>query len=39
LRLPDLTKAEIDHLRVSIEDYGLINVRESNLEILEQEKV
>jgi hypothetical protein len=21
---PDLTKAEIDHLRVSIEDYGLI---------------
>jgi hypothetical protein len=28
---PDLTKAEIDHLRASIEDYGLINVRESNL--------
>lgn len=29
--LPDLTKEEIDHLRSSLEDYGLINVRESNL--------
>ena len=28
---PDLTKEEIDHLRSSLEDYGLINVRESNL--------
>jgi|TARA_R110000765_G_scaffold53051_2_gene106486 hypothetical protein len=28
---PDLTKDEIDHLRSSIQDYGLINVRESNL--------
>lgn len=28
---PDLTKTEIDHLRSSIQDYGLINVRESNL--------
>jgi len=28
---PDLTKDEIDHLRNSLEDYGLINVRESNL--------
>jgi hypothetical protein len=28
---PDLTKDEIDHLRSSLEDYGLINVRESNL--------
>lgn len=28
---PDLTKAEIDHLRSSLQDYGLINVRESNL--------
>jgi hypothetical protein len=29
--LPDLTKDEIDHLRSSLQDYGLINVRESNL--------
>jgi len=28
---PDLTKNEIDHLRSSLQDYGLINVRESNL--------
>jgi hypothetical protein len=28
---PDLTKDEIDHLRISLQDYGLINVRESNL--------
>ena len=28
---PDLTKQEIDHLRSSLQDYGLINVRESNL--------
>lgn len=28
---PDLTKEEIDHLRTSLQDYGLINVRESNL--------
>jgi len=29
--VPDLTKEEIDHLRTSLEDYGLINARESNL--------
>jgi hypothetical protein len=29
--IPDLTKQEIDHLRSSLQDYGLINVRESNL--------
>jgi len=29
--IPDLTKEEIDHLRSSLQDYGLINVRESNL--------
>ena len=29
--VPDLTKEEIDHLRSSLEDYGLIGVRESNL--------
>lgn len=29
--IPDLTEEEIDHLRESLEDYGLINVRESNL--------
>jgi len=29
--LPDITKDEIDHLRSSLQDYGLINVRESNL--------
>ena len=29
--IPDLTKEEIDHLRTSMEDYGLINTRESNL--------
>jgi len=28
---PWLTKDEIDHLRSSLQDYGLINVRESNL--------
>jgi hypothetical protein len=28
---PDLTKSEIDHLRSSLQDYGLINVRDSNL--------
>jgi hypothetical protein len=28
---PDITKEEIDHLRSSLQDYGLINVRESNL--------
>lgn len=28
---PELTKEEIDHLRSSLQDYGLINVRESNL--------
>lgn len=28
---PDLTKAEIDHLRTCLEDYGLVDVRESNL--------
>lgn len=30
-QIPDITKEEIDHLRESLEDYGLINVRESNL--------
>jgi len=29
--IPELTKDEIDHLRSSLQDYGLINVRESNL--------
>ncbi len=29
--IPDITKEEIDHLRTSLQDYGLINVRESNL--------
>lgn len=29
--IPDITKEEIDHLRYSLQDYGLINVRESNL--------
>jgi hypothetical protein len=29
--MPDITKEEIDHLRSSLQDYGLINVRESNL--------
>jgi hypothetical protein len=28
---PDITKDEIDHLRTSLQDYGLINARESNL--------
>jgi len=28
---PDITKEEIDHLRSSLQDYGLIDVRESNL--------
>jgi len=30
-RCPELTKEEIDHLRSSLQDYGLINTRESNL--------
>lgn len=30
-KFPELTKEEIDHLRSSLQDYGLINVRESNL--------
>lgn len=29
--IPDLTKEEIDHLRASLQDFGLINVRDSNL--------
>lgn len=29
--IPELTREEIDHLRSSLQDYGLINVRESNL--------
>jgi len=29
--IPELTKEEIDHLRTSLQDYGLINTRESNL--------
>jgi hypothetical protein len=29
--IPELSKEEIDHLRSSLQDYGLINVRESNL--------
>jgi len=29
--IPEITKDEIDHLRSSLQDYGLINVRESNL--------
>lgn len=28
---PEITKEEIDHLRKALQDYGLINVRESNL--------
>ena len=28
---PELSKEEIDHLRTSLQDYGLINARESNL--------
>tara|TARA_R110000868_G_scaffold14426_3_gene67133 strand:- start:1927 stop:4515 length:2589 start_codon:yes stop_codon:yes gene_type:complete len=28
---PEISKEEIDHLRTSLQDYGLINVRESNL--------
>lgn len=28
---PDLTKDEIDHLRTSLQDYGLVDVRDSNL--------
>ena len=28
---PDLTKEEIDHLREGLQDFGLINVRDSNL--------
>lgn len=30
-RFPEITKEEIDHLRQSLQDFGLINVRESNL--------
>jgi hypothetical protein len=30
-KVPDMSKEEIDHLRMSLQDYGLINVRESNL--------
>jgi len=30
-KFPDLTKAEIDHLRESLNEYGIPNVRESNL--------
>lgn len=30
-KFPDLSKDEIDHLRTSLQDFGLINVRESNL--------
>jgi hypothetical protein len=29
--IPELTKKEIDHLREGLEDYGLVNARESNL--------
>lgn len=29
--IPEITKEEIDHLRKGLEDYGLINARESNL--------
>lgn len=29
--IPDITKDEIDHLRESLQDYGLITARESNL--------
>lgn len=29
--IPELTKEEIDHLRTSLENFGLINARESNL--------
>ena len=29
--VPELTKEEIDHLRTALQDYGLLNVRESNL--------
>lgn len=29
---PDLTKEEIDHLRTALDNYGLINVRQSNLD-------
>jgi hypothetical protein len=29
--IPEITKEEIDHLRSAMDDYGLINVRESNL--------
>lgn len=30
-KFPDLTKAEIDHLRTSLQDYGLINVRPGHI--------
>lgn len=36
--IPELTKDEIDHLRSSLQDYGLINVRESNLGNVNAEK-
>lgn len=29
--IPEITKEEIDHLRTSLENFGLINARESNL--------
>jgi hypothetical protein len=29
--IPDLTKEEIDHLRSGLEDFGILNARESNL--------
>lgn len=29
--IPDITKEEIDHLRKGLDDYGILNVRESNL--------
>lgn len=30
-KFPDLTKEEVDHLRTSHQDYGLVSLRESNL--------
>lgn len=30
-KFPDLTKEEVDHLRKSLDNFGLINARESNL--------
>lgn len=29
--IPEITKEEIDHLRVSLQDYGLVDTRQSNL--------